>query len=252
MTRMLVGYTGFVGSNLTQQMEFDHLVNSKNIAEFAGTEVDELIISAGDARKWLANKEPENDMKHINKLFDDVSKIKSKKVVLFSTVDVYEDKKGVYEGSFEVANQPYGKHRWQFEQQVSAHFDKVNVVRLPGLFGNGLKKNIIFDIIVGKDIRGFNPNSAFQWFHLDDLKKVIDYCENKKISELNVTAEPVSVAELCNSVNVDLALLDENAPLVKYDICSKYASEYSGVSDYLYSKQDTLEQITKYIAESRA
>lgn len=249
---MLVGYTGFVGSNLTQQMEFDHLVNSKNIAEFAGTEVDELIVSAGDARKWLANKEPENDLEHINKLFDDVSQIKAKKVVLFSTVDVYEDKNGIYEGSFEVAHQPYGKHRWQFEQQVLAHFEQVTVVRLPGLFGNGLKKNIIFDIIAGKDISGFNPNSAFQWFHLDDVKKVIDYCKNNEITELNVTAEPVTVAELCNSVDVDLALLDENAPLVKYDICSKHASKYSGHSDYLYTKQESLEQIAQYIAGSRS
>lgn len=252
MSRMLIGYTGFVGSNLTQQMEFDHLVNSKNIAVFAGKVVDELFISAGDARKWLANKEPENDLKHINKLFCDVSKIKTKKVVLFSTVDVYENKNGVYEGCFKVANEPYGKHRWEFEQLVLAHFPQVKVVRLPGLFGSGLKKNIIFDIIGGKSINGFNPHSAFQWFHLDELKSVLDYCENNEIDELNVTAEPVTVAELCNSVNIDLALLDENAPLVKYNICSKHACKYSGQNNYLYAKQESLGQIAKYIIKSRS
>lgn len=200
MSKMLVGYTGFVGSNLAQQIKFDYLVNSKNISEFVGSEVDELIISAGDARKWLANKEPENDLVHINKLFSDVSKIKPKSVMLFSTVDVYENKDGVYEGDFEVAKQPYGRHRWQFEQRVKEHFENVRVVRLPGLFGNGLKKNIIFDIIVGKDISGFNPDSAFQWFHLNDLKKIIQYCEHNNVSELNVTSEPVTVSEVCNSV----------------------------------------------------
>lgn len=233
MSRMLVGFTGFVGSNLTQQMEFDYLVNSSNIFEFAGASVDELIISAGDARKWLANEKPDNDLNHINKLFADVSKIKAKKVVLFSTVDVYEEKKRVHEGSFLVSNQAYGKHRWQFEQQILAYFEHVKIIRLPGLFGNGLKKNLIFDISVGKDISGFNPDSAFQWFHLSDLKMIVDFCYDNDINEINVTSEPVSVRELCNYVNVDLELLDENAPKVKYDIHSIHANKYSGHNYYL-------------------
>lgn len=248
---MLIGYTGFVGSNLIKQIEFDYLVNSKNIIQFSGVEVEELIICAGDARKWLANKEPENDLKHITKLYDDISKIKAKKVVLFSTVDVYDNKKNVYEGSFKVSSQPYGKHRRQFEQLILGCYDEVKVIRLPGLFGNGLKKNIIFDIIMGKDITGFNPNSTFQWFHLDELKKVIDYCKSNGIEELNVTSEPITVAELCNRTNVNLGLLDENAPLVKYDICSKHGIKYSSNSDYLYNKIDTLDKVAHYIECSR-
>lgn len=249
MSKMLVGYTGFVGSNLAQQIQFEHLVNSKNISEFSGSKVDELIISAGDARKWLANKEPENDLMHINKLFTDISKIESKKVLLFSTVDVYEDKNGVYEGDFKVTNQPYGKHRWQFEQKIIEYFDNVRVIRLPGLFGNGLKKNIIFDIIAGRDLSCFNPNSAFQWFNLIDLRKIIYFCEYNEISELNVTAEPVTVTEVCNIVGVDLTLLDESAPLIKYNICSTHAEKYSGHTDYLYSKGESLLRIKQFITE---
>lgn len=249
MSNMLIGHTGFVGSNLKQQMKFDYLINSKNINEVTGVSVDELFISAGDARKWLANKNPENDLRHIEKLFSDVSKVSASKVFLFSTVDVYASKDGVYEGAFEVSIEAYGKHRKLFEEMICSHFENVTIIRLPGLFGCGLKKNIIFDILNKKDISGFNLNSSFQWFCLNDLKCVIDYCKQYLLQELNVTSAPVSVAELCKALNVDTQLLSIESTSVNYNICSKYAIDFGGKEDYLYSKEQTLGLILNYVKE---
>jgi len=247
MNKMLIGHNGFVGSNLKQQMKFDYLVNSKNINEAAGVSVNELFISAGDARKWMANQNPENDLLHIKKLFSDVSKVTANKVFLFSTIDVYASKDGVYEGGGQVSTEPYGKHRKLFEEMICSHFNNVTIIRLPGLFGSGLKKNIIFDILNKKDISGFNLNSYFQWFCLNDLNRVIDYCKQCSLQELNVTSAPVSVAELCNALNVDTQLLSIESKLVYYNICSKFSIDFSGSEDYLYSKEKTLAFILDYV-----
>ena len=61
----LVGYTGFVGSNLHVKGSFDRVYNSKNITEAYGT-CPELLVYAGlRAEKYLANSDPAADMQNI-------------------------------------------------------------------------------------------------------------------------------------------------------------------------------------------
>ena len=58
----LVGYTGFVGSNLYTQGKFDCVYNSKNITEAFETYPDLLVYAGLRAEKYLANQAPEKDM----------------------------------------------------------------------------------------------------------------------------------------------------------------------------------------------
>ena len=58
---MLVGYTGFVGSNLCLSHKFDYLINSKNIESAYGVNPDRLIYSGVPAEMFIANKYPEKD-----------------------------------------------------------------------------------------------------------------------------------------------------------------------------------------------
>ena len=60
MIKTLVGYTGFVGSNLASSTDFDGLYNSKNIEDAFKTKPDLLVYSGVRAEKFLANKEPDN------------------------------------------------------------------------------------------------------------------------------------------------------------------------------------------------
>ncbi len=57
--KALVGYTGFVGSNLYAAGHFDAVYNSKNIEESHGTNPDLLIYAGLRAEKYLANNDPE-------------------------------------------------------------------------------------------------------------------------------------------------------------------------------------------------
>ena len=63
--KILVGYTGFVGSNIYATGDFDAVYNSRNIQEAYGTEPDLLIYSGLRAEKYLANNAPEKDMELI-------------------------------------------------------------------------------------------------------------------------------------------------------------------------------------------
>ena len=69
MKTMLVGYTGFVGSNLSCQYDFTERYNSKNIEDAYGSKPDLLIYAGIRAEKYLANQDPNKDLRNIENAF---------------------------------------------------------------------------------------------------------------------------------------------------------------------------------------
>lgn len=149
MIRSLVGYTGFVGSNIASKFKFDKLYNSKNIEEAFGTSPDLLIYSGIRAEKFLANSEPEKDLEIVKNAFQNIKKINPKHVVLISTIDVYKNPVDVDEDTvIDIDNlHPYGFNRYQLEKMLANEFENHTIIRLPGLFGENIKKNFIYDLI---------------------------------------------------------------------------------------------------------
>ena len=149
MKKALVGYTGFVGSNILSGTDFDALYNSKNIKDAFGTHPDVLYYAGVRAEKYLANTDPDADMKVIEEAIDNITKIGPAKVVLISTIDVYKDPVGVDEDSSIHLDglHPYGYNRYMLEQWVTENYEDRLIVRLPGLFGKNIKKNFVYDLI---------------------------------------------------------------------------------------------------------
>lgn len=249
MKTILIGATGFVGSNLQQQILFDALLSSKNIGDFKGQNVELALVAAGDARKWYANQNPEEDRAHIERVIADISAINIKRVLHFSTVDVYVSKQGDEAAlAGQVSADAYGGHRYLMEQALKERFTDVTTIRLPGLYGPGLKKNIIFDISQGRELNGFNPDSAFQWFDLLELKRIVDFVERTGLKEVNVCAEPLAVSELLEGLERDLSRVSVAAPLIRYDIRTAHAAAFGVDGDYLYSKAQSLAGIKAFLA----
>lgn len=147
----LVGYTGFVGSNIyaTAGNEIDRVYNSKNIEEAYGTNPDLLIYAGLRAEKYLANNDPQKDMELILQAEDNISKINPQKLVLISTIDVYKSPKAVDENTpIDTENlHAYGYNRFRLEEWVRENYSDALIIRLPGLFGKNIKKNFIYDYI---------------------------------------------------------------------------------------------------------
>jgi len=145
----LVGYTGFVGSNLYQTGQFDKVFNSKNIEEAYGLEPDLLVYAGLRAEKYLANHEPEKDMELIVQAEENIRKINPKKLVLISTIDVFKNPIDVDETTpiDTEGLHAYGYNRYQLECWVRENYPDALIVRLPALFGINLKKNFIYDFI---------------------------------------------------------------------------------------------------------
>ncbi len=147
--KALVGYTGFVGSNIYAAGDFDAVYNSKNIEDAYGTNPDLLVYAGLRAEKYLANSAPEKDMELIYQAEENIKKINPKRLVLISTIDVFKNPKDVDENSaIDTDNlHPYGYNRYQLELWVRGNYPDALIIRLPGLFGKNIKKNFIYDYI---------------------------------------------------------------------------------------------------------
>lgn len=119
----LVGYTGFVGSNLAASHRFSGLFNSKNIADAFGGQPDLLVYAGVPAEMYLANQNPEADLQTILEAEANIQRIDARQVVLISTIAVYPNTHGADEDTIiaEDLLTPYGAHRRMLEAGVEEH-----------------------------------------------------------------------------------------------------------------------------------
>src|ERR1700678_1196565 len=190
----LVGYTGFVGWNLAPQHPFSSLYRSTNISEIEGKSYDLLVCSGVSAAKWRANQAPAEDRAAIDGLLRHLSRVKAARVILISTVDVYPVTKGVDE-TFDcgkLPNHAYGTNRLYVEKAITEQFPASYVVRLPGLFGAGLKKNVIYDLLHDNCLDAIQPASVFQYYDMSGLWNDLEQIQKQNIRLINLATEPIA------------------------------------------------------------
>lgn len=205
-TRALIGRTGFVGKNLLQQIQFTSQYHSLDIEEIRGKTFDEVYCAGLPAAKWLANKNPEEDWSNVEKLMQILDSIEVKRAfVLISTIDVYpsdilQSGKANEESKFSASElHAYGKHRLLFEEYVTARFPGIAIViRLPALFGFGLKKNAIYDLLHNNQVDKINPKSIFQFYNLSNLANDIEQCKVLSVNHsiFNLFSEPLLMRDI--------------------------------------------------------
>ncbi len=254
MKTALIGYTGFVGSNLLKHSSFTDLYNSKNIAVIKKKKYD-LIVSVGNSSfMWKANLEPEVDLKSIQTYMDIMQTVKAKHFVLFSTIEVYDNLHQVNEDSpiDQSKLKPYGKHRYMLEEFIKKHFEKYTIIRLTNLFGPNLKKNFVYDLIYNNRLDLTHKDSMQQWYNLKNIWKDLNIAVEHDIQLINFAVEPVSCRELAHyTLGIDFTNVTK-APPRKYDIRSKYANLFHSRTPYLYQKKDTLVQLKDFIQREKS
>ena len=267
-----------------------------------GEHFDLLVCAGVRAEKWMANLDPERDKNNISLLERVLEKVTCNRFILISTVDVYGNKVGVDENSVidPLTTDYYGRHRLEFEEFVARQFNTHTIIRLPGLFGKGLKKNFIFDILnpipkflspallkswesrlneddlkTIKNIYSPRPDgiyekqvntsedklseifnkinfssltftdsrSSFQFYNLQNIGTDIEMLLAENIRLINLTAAPVSAAEIYSTCfGNEFVNPISNSP-IKYDIQTLHSPSGS----YFYSRDNVLSEIKVFI-----
>jgi hypothetical protein len=254
MKRALIGHTGFVGSTLKRDESFSHLFNSGNFNEMREQRFDEVVCAGIAAVKWKANKEPELDWQGIQALLDVLAEVDAERFTLISTVDVYPDPSQPLDERFDIpaeAGQPYGRHRLAAERFVQEHFAQTLVVRLPALFGRGLKKNVIFDLLTANQTDKINLAGVFQWYPLSRLSADIARAREAGLSLANLFPEPVPteriIAELFPGAVVGAAV----QPAPYYRLGTAHAEVFGGQGRSIMDADAVLAELSAFVDRAR-
>lgn len=253
MSSALIGYTGFVGENIAKQASFDFYFNSKNISELVGRNFDLVVCAGVPAVKWWANQHPKEDLDIINSIVAYYQTIKTKRFILISTVDVYANPNGINELTLINPEdlQPYGRHRLLLEKKILNMYENVNIIRLPALFGYGLKKNILFDLLRNNLIEKINPNSFYQWYPLQNIWFDIQTTINNDLPLVNFAVEPIKTSTICSRFFPELKIGSNALPQMYYDMHSKYSNYFGGTGNYFISANQVLLHMERWLKDPK-
>lgn len=249
MKSALIGFTGFVGGNLKKQHKFDCYYNSLNFKKMASHKFNTVVCAGVSSIKWLANKEPEVDKKKIEELKKVLSSIEAKQFILISTVDVYPIFKDENE-SFDchsIVNHSYGTHRLDFEAFCRDEFKKCIIVRLPGLFGEGIKKNVIYDLLNDNCLEMINSESSFQYYYLDNLWRDINKAIKADLSVINLFTEPLNTRFIIDNFFPEKKVGGNASQEIHYDLHTEYSHLWQREGHYISSKNEVLLQLKVFI-----
>lgn len=250
MTDALIGHTGFVGSNLAGQRSFGAAFNSRNIETIRDQQFGEIVCAGVSAVKWLANKEPEADWQGIRRLTDHLEHVRAEHFTLISTIDVYRETAGLTEKDPPPTEglHPYGRHRLALESFVAERFPSHTIVRLPALFGTGLKKNALFDLMTNNMTDRIVPNASFQWYPLRRLTSDLATVRAAGINLINITSEPVTMSAIRDHFFPDVAIGEPVANPPLYDLRSVYDTLLGGRNGYHLDAAAVWDEMRAFVA----
>jgi len=221
MSNLLIGYTGFVGSNLDHN-KYDIFINSKNYKDIKNKTFDNVVCSGFSGTKYLANNNPKEDWRRINSLLEVLLTIKCNYFKLISTIDVYYD-------------HPYGKHRSKIEEILLNKFKNIKIFRLSGIYGKNIKKNAIYDLLRNNNLNQISLDDQYQWYSLSDLEEDISKNYTEVIIEL--FPEPILIGDVNHKFfHYDKCVFSKSPPTKYYDF-----------KPYIYDKSKVLEKIERFV-----
>jgi nucleoside-diphosphate-sugar epimerase len=248
MNNALIGFSGFVGSTLLKQAHFSALYRSTNIHEIENREFDLVVCAGAPAQKWIANRDPIDDRKKIESLIGHLQTIKCKMFILISTVDVFKEAINVNESTpvDESGLHAYGLHRRFLEKFVEQNFSDYIIVRLPGLVGPGLRKNVIFDFLNHNNLHAIESRGVFQFYPMVNLWFDIQRAQEAGLSLVHLTAEPICVADVSLQGFGKPFTQSLTNPPARYNMQTLHAQVFGSSGQYQYSVRETIQAIRAY------
>ena len=245
----LIGHTGLVGGTLLRQREFAARFRSTDIDQIEGKRFRRVVCAGAPAVKWWANANAAEDLAGIERLMRHLERVEAERFTLISTVDVYGTPAGVNERDAAPVRglHPYGLHRAMLEDWARERFARCHVVRLPALFGPGLKKNALFDLMHGHRLDAINPASRFQWYPLARLADDLDRVEAADVPLVNLVTAPVEMRAVQSLFFPGKRLGGEGQP-VSYDVRTRHEALFGGSDGYALNAAEVMAEMARFLA----
>ena len=203
----------------------------------------------------MANLDPLKDRREIQSLLSKLRPNRGYCITLISTIDVFPRNVEFHEGT-EIGlmekDEAYGKNRAWLENELKEKFkDDLTIIRLPGLFGPGLKKNLLFDLLNNRELARFNPESKFQFYNVGNLADDLSTVWREKIRLQNLATEPISVYQILALFN----RLESSFPqerIFEYRMKTVNSLLFkSPRNEYISDSQSTLDQIKNWVSREK-
>ena len=185
---VLIGYTGFIGSSLNQD-QYQLKINSKNWQDISEPiDVDKLVIAAPSGVKYLANREPLNDLDKCLSLVKNIIKyFKSiKTMVIISSNDTLNP------------TTDYGQNRLYFntlmEEVCRIKHTSLYIMYLGMTFGSKARKGMVYDFIHGNF--EFYRGGTYQLYPVRRLEQDIQRCIDNGIHKAMLSSVPIKTSEI--------------------------------------------------------
>jgi len=250
----LIGHTGFVGSHVAARHDFDDLYNTSNIDQIAGREYDLVVSAAGRADSHRINEAADEDRGELEAYADILESARIGKLVHVSTVCVYDDTDRCDEGTVSPAENltPYGLNRRDLETRLMKSFETLSL-RLPQLFGNGIKKGLIYDLVNDHRVEFIRPDGVFQYYDLTRLWDDIGSALDAGLSTVNLATPPVEhrqLARIVFGVDLDQTFSGDPEPpfsaMYTRNMITRHADAFGASGDYLTSSVDVMNAIRSF------
>jgi hypothetical protein len=222
----IIGHTGFIG-NILKKNILGEYYNRSNIESMINKSYNIIYCAGVPSVKWVANKYPTEDMENIERLLKSLYYVKCNKFVLISTISIYD-------------NESYGINRKNFEDNLIKKFgDKLLIVRLPAVYWEGLKKNLLFDMLNNTLVKEINACDEYQWYNVNNIKLDIENALSKKEQIVELYPEPISNAVL-------MSLFDKKFNF--FDDCDfAYIQNIKPKNGYFKKSDEVIKELKEFI-----
>lgn len=146
----------------------------------------------------------------------------------------------------------YGLNRRRLEEFVQQQFPRHLIVRLPGLVGPGLQKNVVFDLLHDNNLDAVDSRGVFQFYPMVNLWWDVRTALEAGLSLLHLTAEPVEVASVAREGFGRPFTHHLDRPVARYDFRTRHAAVFGGTGAYQYTARESLSAVRSYAQSAGA
>jgi len=215
---------GLIGKRLQQFVNATHVFDSKTLLDVPLHEYHTVYVAAPSGNRIWASENPDADQASTGLLIRTLLILKCQRIVLISTGDTQVR-----------PDIGYGQHRLELENAVRGRFSNHYVIRLPGLIGNDITKNILYDIKHKTEwATKINTNTQQQWYPLDNLEQDIASILSDDKREVNLVSEPILNQDIVDQFSQLTAKTIGSS--IKYDL-----------RPYKYTKEEIFDAISLYL-----